>query len=842
MKNLFKLSILLVALVLPATTTAHDFEMDGFYYNLNGNEATLTYQGSSYSQYPNEYAGDITIPSSVTYNGITYPVTTIGREAFKACKEVTSVIIPHSVKKVDYYAFQSCSGMTSITVPNSVTDIDRYAFSSCTSLTRVNITDIASWCGIKFGTTDSNPLYYAHHLYLNGTEVKSLHIPDNVTSIGSYAFNGFSSMTNVYFPETGPGLAIGDNAFYNCTGLFNVYITRAVNSIGKCVFGRCTNLEYLEVDRNNPYYDSRDYSNAIIETASNTLIMGCKNTLIPNNVQAIGQSAFAGCNVLTDISIPSSVASIGKDAFSGCEALENISFSEGLISVGEGAFSRCKSLEEIFFPNTFTSIGSLAFYECDNLRSVHFGFSLTDIGSLAFIYCSALANIYIPATVRSIGEYAFQECNGLTSIRVHPDNPYYDSRDNCNAIIETAFNTLLCGCQNTIIPNTVTAIQSYAFTVCPGLTTINIPNGVTSIGEEAFCFCNNLTEVYSYIPDPSAVSVEHYAFYKYPNNYEGRTLYVPFASSAAYQADPDWGPYFGNIVEMESEPTASIELDQTAAEVIEGDSLALKAIVAPVNAANKPLAWVSSNPHVATVSENGLVTAICIGKTTITATTTDGTELSASCEVTVKCETADNYFAISDIYAHPGDTISVPVQLINRDPVTWFMTDIYLPEGFIIPTHINEHNGFQEYDVFPADRFTDDHYIMTAMMSDGTVRVFGNNFSDVPIIGNDGILFYITVIIPEVADDYYSIHLRNSELTLVDGWDRIPVAGAVIYTTGPMAGDINGDGKIAINDVTTLIDQLLNDDELPAYADVDGDGNVNIKDVTVLIDMLLNRN
>ncbi|MBR4829696.1 MAG: leucine-rich repeat protein [Muribaculaceae bacterium] len=840
MKNLLKLTLLL-GLLFPAIASAHDFEVDGFYYNLNGNEVTLTYQGTSSSQYSNEYTGDVIIPGNVTYDGITYPVTTIGRDAFKSCKEVTSVVIPNSVKTIELCAFQYCSKLASVTVPNSLTTVYRYAFSNCIGLTKVNITDLASWCGIYFETSDANPLNNAHHLYLNGSEVKNLYIPSDVSSIGKYAFYGCSGLTSVYFPNTDGGLAIGDWAFSNCTGLYGVTISESVTSIGKSIFSNCTNMEYIEVDRYNPYYDSRDYSNAIIETASNILVMGCKYTTIPNTVQAIGYGAFSGLTDITHIDIPSSVASIGDYAFNRCSDLNDISFSEGLTNIGKSAFSNCTNIEEILFPNTLTSIDMFAFYQCEGLRNVYLGNSLTHIGDLAFIYCGALTSIQIPASVSFIGEFAFEECNSLTSIKVHPSNQYYDSRDNCNALIETSSNTLICGCQNTVIPNTVTAIESCAFTVCPGLTTINIPNGITRIGSEAFCFCDNLTEVYSYVTDPSAVDVGENAFYRYPNTYNGRTIHVPYATTAAYQADPDWGPYFANIVEMDSEPSTSIELDQTAAEVIEGATLTLKATVTPVNAANKPLAWTSSNPSVATVSDNGEVSAVCVGKTTITATTTDGTELSALCEVTVKSEISDNCFVISDIYAHPGDTVSIPVRMINSEPVTWFITDIYLPEGFIIPTHINEYNGYEDYDVFPSDRFTDDHYIITAMMNDGSVRVFGNNFSDLPFIGNDGVLFYITVIVPEVADDYYSIHLRNSELIFVDGFDRIPVAGAVIYTDF-MSGDINGDGALTISDVTALIDQLLSGDDIPAYADVNGNGVVNISDVTALIDILLSGN
>jgi len=815
MKQSIKLTIMLMALLLlPSSILAHDYEVDGIYYNIKDGYAAVTYQGTSMTQYKGEYSGDVTIPAVVTMDGTTYPVTTI-----------------------EGFAFYGCPELTSITIPNSITSVYRYAFSGCNGLTRVDITDLAAWCNIYFETSDANPLDKAHHLFVNGSEVKNLEIPYSVTSIGQFAFAGCSAFTSIYLSLTE---VIGDFAFSDCSGLSGAVIPETVSSIGRSIFSDCPNIEYLEVERTNPYYESPDFCSAIIEKATNTIVMGCKNTTIPYYVQTIGYGAFSGCTGLTSIDIPSSVATIAAYAFDSCTELSTINFSEGLTTVEKSAFSYCSSLDDVLFPNTLTSIGDFAFYECDALKSVSLGYSITDIGTHAFIY-SSLSSINIPATVKSIGTGAFQEC-ALTSIKVNSANQYYDSRDNCNAIIETASNKLLFGCQSTVIPNTVTAIEDYAFYNCNGLTTINIPNGVTSIGECAFCVSNNLTEVNSYITDLSAVSVGDQAFYRYPNTYDNRTLRVPYATASAYQSNSHWGPYFGNIVEMESEPSTSIELDQTVAEVVEGGTITLKATVTPLNAANNPLAWTSSNTSVATVNNEGLVTALCVGKTTITATTTDGTELSASCELTVKSETGNNYFEMSDIYVHPGDTVSIPVRMINADPVTWFMTDICLPDGFTVPTHINDFNGYRGYDVFPSDRFTDDHYIMTALLNDSTVRVFGNNFSDLPFIGNDGELFYITVIVPEVTDGYYTIHLRNSELTFVEGFERIPVAGAVINIVTSMQGDINGDGKLAISDVTALINILLTEDTSSGACDVNGDGKVSIADVTFIINMLLSQN
>lgn len=131
MKQLIKLSLLLLALLLPATAMAHVFEMDGIYYNINGNEASVTYKRNNVTGYEISYSGNVTIPASVTYKGTTFPVTSIGEGAFSDCSGLTSVTIPNSVTSIGNYAFSGCSGLTSVTIPNSVTSIDVCAFYDC---------------------------------------------------------------------------------------------------------------------------------------------------------------------------------------------------------------------------------------------------------------------------------------------------------------------------------------------------------------------------------------------------------------------------------------------------------------------------------------------------------------------------------------------------------------------------------------------------------------------------------------------------------------------------------------------------------------------------------------
>ena len=216
----------------------------------------------------------VTIPNSVT---------SIGGEAFRGCSGLTSVTIPNSVTSIGDCAFEDCSGLTSVTIPNSVTSIGEYAFYYCRALTSVHISDIAAWCNIDFVNSFSNPLGFAHHLYLNGEEVKELVIPNGVTSIREFAFSYCYAFTSVTIPNS--VTSIGESAFVGCSGLKSVTIPNSVTSIGGYAFIGCSGLTSITIG---------------------------------NSVTSIGAWAFKGCSGLTSVTIPNSVTSIGDVAFSDC--------------------------------------------------------------------------------------------------------------------------------------------------------------------------------------------------------------------------------------------------------------------------------------------------------------------------------------------------------------------------------------------------------------------------------------------------------------------------------------------------------------------------------------------
>ena len=583
--------LLLLALIGSLYTYAYDFEVDGIYYNLLlGNRVEVSFGNG------HKYSGVVIIPEKIRFNGREYTVTSIGNSAFASCTNLTQIEVERDNKKYD--SRDGCSavvetssntlvlGCKSTTIPSSVTSIGDYAFSEITTLTSIEIPNSVTFIGKS--------------AFSGCSALTSIEIPNSVTSIGDNAFAHCSTLTSIEIPNS--VTSIGNSAFSGCSGLTKINLPGSVTSIGTYAFSGCTNLTQIEVERNNKKYDSRDGCNAVIETSSNTLVIGCKNSTIPSSVTSIGASAFQNCTSLTKINLPSSVTFIGKSAFSectsltsitipssvssieehafyNCRSLTSITLPNSVTSIGDYAFADCSTLTSIEIPNSVTSIGNSAFYSCDGLTSITLPNSVTSIGSSAFGSCRTLTSITLPNSVTSIGSSAFEYCSALTSIEIPNSvtsigasafrNCTSLTKINLPGFVSSIGNYVFSGCRtltsitlpnslksigssafeycraltSITLPNSLKSIGSTAFYYCYGLTSITLPNSVTSIGASAFAECKNLNEVRTLITSPFDISSSVFSSIA-----ENAILFVPYGTMNEYSKH-GWGVRFKKIVE-----------------------------------------------------------------------------------------------------------------------------------------------------------------------------------------------------------------------------------------------------------------------------------------------------
>ncbi len=588
---------------------------------------------------------NITIPNSVTSIGqsafgntvnlksIDFQASVTSIEPYTFMNSgLTSVQIPDAVNIIGAGAFSQCSLLEQVSIPKSVTKIDKDAFKECLRLITVNFGSIESMCNIEYENAYDNPLAVCVNsfFYINDEEVRDIVIPRSVEYINKYTFYGLSLGSLVVPPTV---KSIHEDAFKNCH-FIKIICPEHLNKPESSMI-----CSYSSNGSSSGSYNISE-EGVVYENKSNTILfvpVNCpEDFTIPESTVHIGYGALAHCNNFFDLVIPNKVLTIGDQSFAYCKALAKITIPESVTSIGNGAFAESR-LTTVEIPSSVTTIGKETFNNCSHLKSVIIPKGLSTIGDYVFANCTRLSNVEIPNSVTTIENYTFANCSNLDAVKI-PDcvtSIGEGAFSGCKSLNDVELpNSLLSigrsafmgsGIRSVKIPDNFSSIEPSTFQECYSLASIILPASVTSIGFEAFKYCKNLKTICSYNSTPPSPGND--CFYGVPVD---ATVYIPKGS--LYQYSNRW-KYFWDYREMNS-ITVSLNKENLTLKI--GEVELLLPEVQNNEAEIISQVWTSSNPKVATVDE-GTVTAVSVGLTTITYTVTEanGMSFSASCEVKV---------------------------------------------------------------------------------------------------------------------------------------------------------------------------------------------------------------
>ena len=463
--------------------TAKKVTLDDFDYEfVNDKYVVLTkYIGSeTHLKVKGEYDGlyvDYMLPQTFAFNEnieevVIQGVAAIPDYAFEGCTNLKSVTLKTSIKSIGAYAFKGCVNLEYIKIDGAITNIEPTAFLDCAKLSEVKIGTSSS-----FDDEDKRAIFK----YNNGKKiiVGIDEVFDSFASIGKYAFFGRDALTKVELPAS-------------------------ITSIDSFAFGNCDNLVTIRVDKGNSIYDSRENCNAIIESNTDKLVIGCKNTIIPNDIQAISSYAFAYVSGLTGLNIPASIKNIETNAFYNCKDIKTITISpnnytydnrDNSNAIIETQTNRLiLACDATVISPSVKTIGSYSFTNT-NIENLVIPEGVETIEDYAFAEMTSLKSISLPSTLKTIGKNVFEGCTNLEAITVNESNEKFDSRNNSNTIIETETNKIIYACKNSKIDNSIEVIGAYSFANLTNLNQLIIPDNVKVIENNAFENCKNISNL-----------------------------------------------------------------------------------------------------------------------------------------------------------------------------------------------------------------------------------------------------------------------------------------------------------------------------------------------------------
>ena len=629
MKKLF----IFLLVFLPMMASAENVEIKGICYNviIKAKKAEVVRRQSS------RYSGNVVIPKSITYDGVTCKVTTISDNAFSSCDELTSVTIPSSVTDIGKHAFSGCEKLTSVTIPNSVTSMGGSAFYNCSGLTSVTI---------------GSGLTMIENSAFNGcTSLTTVTIANGVSAINNYAFENCVKLTSVKLPNS--LLGIGQDVFYNCRSLKSITIPNSVTFIGDEAFSEC---------------------------------IGLTSVTIGNSVTYIGDNAFEKCTSLKSVTIPNSVTYLGSMLFTECSSLTSATIGNNVTEIGYGIFYYCTSLKSVIIPNSVTALGEGAFYGCSSLASVTIGNSVKVLEYGTFYQCNSLTSVNIPNSVTDINNHAFYECKKLAVVGIGTGIERIASNafEKCERLED-----VYCFAEK------VPSASSYSFKDCYiEYATLHLPAGSLDAYKARIPWSGfmdkvqitgkvklNKTEL-SIQKDKTETLIPKFSPASYPDQsvtWKSSDKNVVLVTSAGKIKGLKAGTATITCTSASTGTKATckvtvvdggVKLNKTKATIEKGKTMTLTATVTPSTLSDKSVTWKSSNKKVATVSSKGKVKGVKAGTATITCTS-KATGLSATCEVTVGYVKLDQ----TEVTVKAGKAVTLkatvyPSSLEDRS-VTW---------------------------------------------------------------------------------------------------------------------------------------------------------------------------
>lgn len=772
--------------------------------------------------------------TATTFHDATDHTLTLGDYAFRNCAVLPEVTFPQQLLSVGNYTYAQCPLLKTLSFPAMLQSIGNYAFAECTGLTQLTFEDSSKSVKLGYGARSNSGTSYLDNIPLFGnSNLTYLYIGRNInyTADEKYGYSPFynqSFLTDVRFSQAGTVtyckdyllykvnncktlalpeslISIGDGTFRGMAALESIVIPNAVTEMGTYAFADDTSLKSAKLSTSCPWLKEGLFSecnalqsitipsavtkmdgymftnckaltSATFEDGTDLIEMGygaswknyglfsdcplktlnlgrwlsyntevasrspfysidaLKNLNIGKNVKVIDKYMFSYCEGLEEVNLPDNITSVNLWGFRGCSSLKSVRLSEKLSQVGDYGFAGCTSLDNVTFPASMTSVASNSFSDCTALRKLDLGQNLLIIGPSAFENDKALEGIEIPSTLYGLGVASFKNCTSL---------PYVEVKS-------------------------ISSVGKEAFMGCTGLKWISLSDKTTSLGENSFAGCSNIAYVKSYATTAPEGLVN------FPSEVVANgTLFVPEGYEDDYTYSATWEDWMNIKPLTENVLVSSITLSQTEANMKATETLPLRATVGSEKAVNKSLIWKSSNESIATVSEEGVITANAVGHVTITAIAADGSGVKATCDITVDPTLAESISLDQPSLtlkkkrtANLVATIS-PVTTTNKS-LTWTSDN---PE---IATVDNEGN------------------VKTLTAGETTIKVSANDGSGITAE------CHLTVTAPKAGDSN-----DDDEVNVVDAVNTVNyILNKVVGTFEFEAADVNKDNHISVSDVT----------------------------------------